>query len=176
MKEALICFVVALVLGAIFNSTRDLDVWGTRQNNVMPEVEVPAVNEQMFEDDVLKAKQPVLVAFYSDDEKQSKLMIPLMIAVSKELKDSIKVVRMDAVMSPTICKAYGIEPLPDFVIFKNGRKVDHMLGVTDKDALVSFARLKATRDQVDVAQPADSTEPQPEEPPTISPAAPNSGA
>lgn len=140
MKAALICFMIALVIGAIFNSLRGVDIWGTTQVTGTPANEVASVSESAFEREVLSSPQPVLVDFYSDENEASRSMVPVIAACAKEAGASLRVVRVDATESPQLTKLYGVSKLPDFLLFKQGQEIDHLQGPVSKSDLLAFAQ------------------------------------
>jgi thioredoxin 1 len=144
MKEALICIIMALVVGSLFNTMRSLDGWGMAQTPGTPGSSVPLVAESDFSDEVVNASKPVLINFYCDDNAESKAMAPVVADCAKELKGSIKVVRVDASESPQIAQLFSIKALPDLVVFKNGQEIGHHVGVMTVDELVAFAKSTAT--------------------------------
>ncbi len=102
MKEALICALIALFLGAIFNSLRGLDVWGTAQTAGTPASAVQQVTESAFEKEVLNSPVPVLADFFADDNKASREMVPVLSQTAKALGSSYKIIRIDAHESPQL--------------------------------------------------------------------------
>jgi thioredoxin 1 len=122
------------------NSFRQLDVWGTADKPGTPASVVTTVTENSFDDAVVDAQQPVLVDFYSDNSEDSKAMVPVVADLSNHLKESIKVVRMDADESPEMTKRYEVTTLPDFFFFKNGAKVGHITGKMSEDELFAFVK------------------------------------
>ena len=146
MKEALICVLIALFLGAAFNSLRGLDVWGTAQTAGTPASTVLLVTESTFEKEVFNSQVPVLVDFFSDDNAASKEMVPVLAEAAKALGSSYKIVRIDASESPQLTKMLNIEKLPDFLFFKQGAEIDHIQGKLSNDELITFIR-KCMEDQ-----------------------------
>jgi thioredoxin 1 len=149
MKEALVCIIIALVVGSLFNTLRTLDFWGVAQTPGTPGSSVPLIAEADFSDEVLKAKEPVLINFYSDDNADSKAMAPVVADSAKALKGQIKVVRVEASESPQIAQALSISKLPDFVVFKKGEEIGHQVGVMTAEELVAFAKSTATEKPVE---------------------------
>ncbi|HEY9719829.1 MAG TPA: thioredoxin family protein [Trichormus sp.] len=142
MKEAFICFVIALIIGSIINGTRQLDVWGsfTGADGMQASTIVPAINENQFQHVVLESDQPVLVEFYTDDCPHCLDMVPVMAHLATDLKGNVKVVRMDAGECASIAEKYGVTGLPNFTVFKDGEKIDNTTGSQTKDQLLSFIK------------------------------------
>ncbi|XWS21793.1 hypothetical protein CRYUN_Cryun30bG0085300 [Craigia yunnanensis] len=51
-------------------------------------------------------------------------MVPVLDQVSSTLKDKIQVVKIDTEKYPRIADKYGIQALPTFIIFKDGKPFD----------------------------------------------------
>jgi thioredoxin 1 len=105
---------------------------------------------------VVQSSVPVLVDFYTDNSETSKQMVPVLAALTTDLGSSVKVFRMDANESPVISDKYNVQGVPDFVLFKNGEKIDHMVGPQTKEQMVSFLK-KYVKLQLDV-QPSPQTD------------------
>jgi len=145
MKEVLICFVIALVVGSIINSTRQLDVWGTTAaGGAQASALVPAVTETTFQHEVLDSSQPVLVDFYTDECPHCTAMVPVVADLAAQLKGDVKIVRLDAGENAAIADKYGVHAWPAFVMFKGGEKIDETKGEQSKDELLSFIKKSAS--------------------------------
>lgn len=54
-------------------------------------------------------------------------MVPVLDEVSTELKDKIAVVKVDTEKYPAIANRYGVEALPTFIIFRDGKPCDRFV-------------------------------------------------
>jgi thioredoxin 1 len=149
MKEALICFAIALVIGAMLNGTKQLDVWGSTSVAGAPASQViPAVTESTFQHEVLESEQPVLVDFYTEECPHCTAMVPIVAEVAGEMKGSVKVVRVDSGENASVADKYGVNGVPDFVMFKEGQKLENITGERSKSELLSFVK-KCAAEKVD---------------------------
>jgi thioredoxin 1 len=170
MREAIVCFVIALIIGAAYNSLRQLDWWGTEDNPTNVAATVPLVDEGDFEQKVLRVQGPVLVEFYSDDSTQSKVMVPIIANAARKLRGEVTVVRADKVDCPMISKMYSVATVPDFILFRGGEKISHVVGEMSDGELVDFVRHSLQPS----GSPANTPEVQTETPtPTPKPSAPD---
>lgn len=65
---------------------------------------------------------------------------PELDAAAAELGDSVKVIQIDVDESPEISMRYGIQGIPNVMLFKNGSVVDSMLGLQSKAAIVQWIK------------------------------------
>jgi thioredoxin 1 len=95
------------------------------------------VTEKNFEQEVLKASEPVLVDFFAEWCGPCKAMAPALEQVAAELQGKLKVVKVDVDKSPEIAQRYRIQAMPTLMIFKDGEVADHHVG-----ALVQKSKLE----------------------------------
>ena len=55
----------------------------------------------------------------------------------EDYKNILKVVKIDTDENPTVSTEYSIRSIPTVIIFKNGYKVDTVIGAVPKSTLVS---------------------------------------
>ncbi len=80
-----------------------------------------AVTDASFDQEVLKASQPVLVDFHAKWCGPCKAMAPALDQVAAELASKIKVVKVDVDENPKVTGAYGIRAMPTLLIFQGGK-------------------------------------------------------
>jgi thioredoxin 1 len=71
--------------------------------------------------EIISGEKPVLVDFYADWCGPCKMMTPVIQQVSKELGDAVRVLKVDVDRNQSAAKAYQIQGVPTFMIFKNGK-------------------------------------------------------
>jgi thioredoxin 1 len=79
-----------------------------------------AVTDASFEQEVLKASEPVLVDFHAQWCGPCKAMAPALDQVAEEMKGKVKVVKVDVDENPGITSKYGIRAMPTLILFKGG--------------------------------------------------------
>lgn len=94
-------------------------------NAAMP---VIAVNEQTFEAEVLAEQLPVFVEFGAEWCGPCKTVAPELEALASELEGKAKVVTVDIDASPMLARQIGVQSVPTFVVFHQGRPVDGKVG------------------------------------------------
>lgn len=95
------------------------------------------VNEENFEQEVLKVSNPVLVDFSTPWCGPCRKLTPLLEQIQNEYSSSVKVVKVDADKNLEIVKEYGISSFPSILIFKDGDVKETMVGLMPKSAIVS---------------------------------------
>ena len=96
---------------------------------------LPTVNERNFEQEVLLSEEPVLVEFGAEWCGPCKTMAPELQALSNELKGKAKVVMVDIDKSPMIARQLGVQSVPTFVVFHQGRPVGGKVGAMQRREL-----------------------------------------
>jgi len=89
---------------------------------------VRSVTEQTFEQEVLMSEVPVLVEFSAEWCGPCKVVAPDLAALSHELGEKAKVVTIDIDRSPTISRQLGVQSVPTFVVFHQGRPANGKVG------------------------------------------------
>ena len=80
-----------------------------------------AVTDSSFEQEVLKASEPVLVDFHAVWCGPCKAMAPALDQLAQEMHGKIKVVKIDVDENPTVTGKYGIRAMPTLILFKDGK-------------------------------------------------------
>ena len=97
----------------------------------------PAVTDASFEQDVLKSDKPVLVDFWAPWCGPCRMVAPIVDEIAKEFQGQIKVYKLNTDENPNVASQYGIRSIPTLMIFKNGEKVDTVVGAVPKTTLSS---------------------------------------
>lgn len=80
-----------------------------------------AVTDASFDQEVLKATEPVLVDFHAKWCGPCKAMAPALDEVAKEMTGKVKIVKLDVDENPRVTGAYGIRAMPTLILFKGGK-------------------------------------------------------
>nr|QUE29745.1 trxA [Erythrotrichia carnea] len=90
----------------------------------------------LFKEEVLEnSVYPVLVDFWAS-WCGPRMVGPVVDEISEDYKDLIKVVKINTDENPTVVTEYSIRSIPT-MIFKNGKKVDTVIGAVPKSTLAS---------------------------------------
>lgn len=96
------------------------------------------VNDTEFEKEVLQASGPVLVDFTAEWCGPCKALSPLIDELADEMKDKVKVVKVNIDSSPDAPSTYGVRGVPTLMIFKEGQVVDTRVGGMPKSQLTEW--------------------------------------
>jgi thioredoxin 1/putative thioredoxin len=96
---------------------------------------VLTVNEQSFEREIMLSEVPVLVEFSAEWCGPCKTVAPELKALSDELGEKAKIVTIDIDRSPNIARQLGVQSVPTFVVFHQGRPVGGKVGALKRNQL-----------------------------------------
>lgn len=86
------------------------------------------VNDDNFEDEVLKSAIPVFVDFWAPWCMPCRMMAPVVERLAQEYEGRIKVCKLNVDEAPKTAAAYRIMSLPTMIIFKADKLVDQLVG------------------------------------------------
>ncbi|BAT56491.1 thioredoxin [Nostoc sp. NIES-3756] len=89
-----------------------------------------------FEEMLSGSDVPVLVDFYADWCGPCQMMATILQQVNTQLKDRIRIVKIDTEKYTELASQYQIAALPTLVLFKQGQPVDRIEGVVQAPQLV----------------------------------------
>ena len=152
MKKKIIWFIIfallvgIIILASIFINKKTQEyLQGNEQANIINENEeeesmnIVKVDDNTFEQEVLKSNIPVLVDFYADWCGPCKMLSPTVDEVAAE-NDDIKVVKVNVDESQSTAIKYQVMSIPTLVVIKNGNEVNRSVGVIDKEEILDMIK------------------------------------
>jgi thioredoxin 1 len=88
------------------------------------------INDETFENEVIKSKVPVLVDFWAPWCEPCKAATPVLEKVAGDYKGKLKICKLNVDDQRQTAMKYGIMSIPTMNIFKNGQVVNRITGVT----------------------------------------------
>lgn len=89
---------------------------------------------------LIDAELPVLLDFYTDWNKASTAMRPVLRDVAAALGDNVKVIKIDVDKNPELAEALRIKSLPTFIIYQKGEMRWRQSGEYDANTLIGLVQ------------------------------------
>jgi thioredoxin 1 len=99
------------------------------------------VDDNNFEQEVLKSEIPVLVDFYASWCGPCKMLSPVIDELAGEVSGQAKVVKIDVDEASETAQKFNVQSIPTLISFKNGEEIAKKVGVVSKDDLLDMLGL-----------------------------------
>ncbi|MDJ0897847.1 MAG: thioredoxin [Xenococcus sp. MO_188.B8] len=97
----------------------------------------PAVTDASFQGEVLESDVPVLVDFWAPWCGPCRMVAPVVEEIAEQYEGQVKVVKLNTDDNPQVASQYGIRSIPTLMIFKDGQRVDMVVGAVPKTTLAN---------------------------------------
>ena len=96
------------------------------------------VTDESFDSDVLQSETPVLVDYWAEWCGPCKMIAPILVEVSSEYTDKLRIAKLDVDQNQATSMKYGIRGVPTLMLFKEGNIVATHVGALTKSQLTAF--------------------------------------
>ncbi len=94
------------------------------------------INNEEFNNEVLKSKKIVLVDFYADWCGPCRMLSPIL----EELAEEYDVYKINVDNEEDLAYKYGIMSIPCIIAFKDGKEYKRSVGFIEKDKLLEMLK------------------------------------
>jgi thioredoxin 1 len=89
---------------------------------------------------IVSSKELVLVDFSAEWCGPCKTLGPILKQVKDELKDSLKIVKIDVDKNQSLSEKYQVRGVPTMVLFKEGKQIWRQSGVLQKNDIIKVVQ------------------------------------
>ena len=90
-----------------------------------------------WDEEVIKHEGVVMVDFWAVWCGPCRMIAPTVEELAKEYAGKVKVVKLNTDENPEVASQYKIMGIPTIIFFKNGEKVDQVVGAVPKEQMKS---------------------------------------
>ena len=98
---------------------------------------ITTVTKENFDQEVLMAKEPVLVDFWAAWCMTCKMLSPIVDQVASERSD-VKVCKINIDDEGELAIRYGVMSIPTLIVFKNGEIANKSIGLISKEDILAL--------------------------------------
>lgn len=101
------------------------------------------LNQDNFEEEVLKSQNPVMIDFWSPQCGPCLSLMPVIDRVEKLYAGKLKVAKVNAVGNRMLCAKLRVMSLPTFLFYKDGVEVYRLTGnsITEEELMETIENL-----------------------------------
>lgn len=94
------------------------------------------VTDATFEQEVLRASQPVLVDFWAPWCGPCRMVEPILEKLARDMAGRLRVAKINVDQNPATAQRYGVQSIPTMMVVKNGQIADRWAGALPENVLV----------------------------------------
>ena len=96
------------------------------------------ITKEIFEEQILKASQPVLVDFWAPWCTYCRRIAPAFDKIASQQEDKLIFAKLDIDDAAEIAEEYGVDTIPTLIIFKNGEVFGSIVAPDSKAKIEAF--------------------------------------
>lgn len=138
MKNMSLIISLCMCLGLFAAGCGKTSTPETAQDTPQAESRVADLNDMNFT--AQTATGVVLVDFWAPWCGPCRTQGPIVENVARQLGDTAKVAKLNVDDAPQTAQRFGIQSIPTLIVFKDGKPVNQLVGVTQADALIEAVK------------------------------------
>jgi thioredoxin 1 len=103
----------------------------------MASEKILTVTDANFESEVLKSDKPVLVDFWASWCGPCRAVAPVLDQIAEE-NDNVVIAKLNVDEQQQLAYQFQVSSIPTFILFKDGKMADRMMGAAPKAAFEKF--------------------------------------
>ena len=100
------------------------------------------LNKDNFKIEIEKSEVHILVDFWAEWCGPCKMLTPILEELSSELKDKIKIAKVNLDENQDLAMEYSVRSIPTLILFGNGKFIDTKVGLLPKSDLIHWLNEK----------------------------------
>jgi thioredoxin 1 len=93
------------------------------------------LNQENFEEEVIKSKVPVVIDFFADWCMPCRMMAPVFEGLEKEYKKKVKFAKINTEEEAELASKFDIRGIPALLVFKSGKEAGRITGFMPKEEM-----------------------------------------
>lgn len=96
---------------------------------------IKELTKEIFEKEVIKSLNPVIVDFYADWCGPCKMISPILEKLSRDFQGKISFFKINIDNNEEIASKYEVMSIPTLIIFKDGKEINRVVGAQGEEQL-----------------------------------------
>lgn len=93
------------------------------------------ITDATFDKEVLQESLPVLVDFWAKWCGPCRALAPIIEELTTQYEGKVKICKLEVDENPQKASEYSIRSIPTLILFKNGTKIEQLVGGASKEAI-----------------------------------------